>query len=51
VTGESYGECVRIVAGSHGAFGARVLDGLVNDFEHADVAEVGVGVDVGGHPL
>lgn len=44
-------ECIGVVAGSHGADGAGVLDRLVDDLEHADVAEVGVGVDVVGHPF
>lgn len=47
----AYRECVGVVAGSHGAYAAGVLDGFVHDLEHADVAEVGVGVDVGGHPF
>ena len=47
----AYGECVRVVAGSHVADAVGVLDGLVDDLEHADVAEVVVGVDVCGHPF
>ncbi len=49
--GVTYGECVRVVAGSHVAYTAGVLDGLVDDLEHADITIVGVGVDVGGHPF
>lgn len=51
MTGTAYRERVGVVAGAHGAHTVGILDGFVDNLQHADVAEVGVGVDIGGHPF
>jgi hypothetical protein len=47
----AYCEGVGVVACPHASNLVGVLKGLVNEFEHADVAEVAVLVDGCRHPL
>lgn len=48
---ETYLECVRVIARPHRRDLVGVLDRLVDDLEHAHVAEGVILVDVGCHPL
>lgn len=47
----TYRKCVWVVSRSHRSNIARILNGLVNQFQHADVSVVVVGMNEVRHPL